>query len=86
MDSSMTDLVEHRLNELQKMVEENRKDISEIKDAMVRMSIDLARVEENMKHTATKAWVLGGVLGGMAIAATIAGTILKYWPGRPFLH
>ena len=74
MDSSMTDLVEHRLNELQKMVEENRKDISEIKDA-------LARVEENMKHTATKAWVLGGVLGGMAIAATIAGTILRYWPG-----
>ena len=56
------------------MVEENRKDISEIKDA-------LARVEENMKHTATKAWVLGGVLGGMAIAATIAGTILRYWPG-----
>ena len=81
MDSSMTDLVERRLNELQKVVEENGKDIAQIKDAMVKMSVELARVEENMKHTATKAWVLGGVVGGMAIAATIAGTILRYWPG-----
>ena len=69
------ELIEHRLDELREKVEENRKDVSEIKTA-------LARVEERMKHTATKAWILGGVLGGMALAATlaatIAGIILKY--------
>lgn len=30
-----------------------------------------------MKHVATKAWVLGGLAGGMGIAATIAVTFVK---------
>ncbi len=30
-----------------------------------------------MKHVATKAWVLGGVTGGMGLAATIAVTFVK---------
>lgn len=32
----------------------------------------LARIEAEMKHMATKAWVLAGVLGGMGVAAGIA--------------
>ncbi|MDE2924841.1 MAG: hypothetical protein OXT71_00360 [Acidobacteriota bacterium] len=30
-----------------------------------------------MKHVATKAWVLGGLAGGMGIAATIAAVFVK---------
>ena len=30
-----------------------------------------------MQHMATKAWVLGGVVGGMAVAATITLTVIK---------
>jgi len=30
-----------------------------------------------MKHVATKSWVLGGLAGGMGIAATIAAVFVK---------
>ena len=37
----------------------------------------VAWLEGQMGHMATKAWVLGGVLGGMGIAATIAVAIVR---------
>lgn len=37
----------------------------------------LATIEETLKHTATRAWVLGGVVGGCALAAGIALTVMK---------
>ena len=40
----------------------------EIHDLRERVSA----LEAHMKHMATKAWVLGGVVGGMGLAATIA--------------
>lgn len=74
------ELFEHRLNELQKMAEENRKEVSEINTAMVAVRMSLTTVETHMKHTPTKAWVLAGVIGGIATATTIVGIIFKYWP------
>ena len=32
----------------------------------------MRELKTEMKHMATKAWILGGVLGGMGIAAGIA--------------
>lgn len=37
-------------------------------------------VETELKHLATKAWVLGGVVGGMVLAASVAIAILKLFP------
>ena len=37
----------------------------------------LARLETHFLHTATKAWVLGGVVGGMVAAATLTIAIIK---------
>ena len=37
----------------------------------------LARIEAHMQHMATRAWVLGGVVGGMAVAATITLVIMR---------
>ena len=37
----------------------------------------LARLETHMLHMATKAWVLGGVVVGMGLAATITIAIIK---------
>lgn len=34
-----------------------------------------AKLDAELKHFATKAWVLGGVLAGMGVAATIAAAI-----------
>lgn len=36
------------------------------------VEISLARIETEMKHVATKTWVLAGVLGGMGVAAGVA--------------
>ncbi len=40
----------------------------------------LARLEAHMQHVATKAWVLGGVVGGMVLAASLSIAILKLFP------
>ena len=37
----------------------------------------LAALEAHMQHVATKAWVLGGVVGGMGLAAMIALAVMK---------
>lgn len=37
-------------------------------------------IEAELKHLATKAWVLGGVVSGMGLAALIASTIVRNAP------
>ena len=42
----------------------------------------VAKIEAHMSHMATRAWVLGGVIGGAGLAATITLAILKlFGPG-----
>ena len=38
----------------------------------------VTRIETELRHVATKAWVLGGVVGGMALAAMIALAVARY--------
>lgn len=44
------------------------------------LEIAIARIETKLdtelKHVATKAWVLGGVLAGMGVAAAIAASVV----------
>ena len=45
---------------------------------LARVDERLSRIESELKqHFATKAWILAGVLGGMGVAAAIAGVIVK---------
>ena len=37
----------------------------------------LAAIEAHMTHMATKAWVLGGVVGGMGLAAAITLAVMR---------
>lgn len=47
---------------------------------LTQLEVRLARIEikldTELKHIATRAWVLGGVLAGMAVAATIAASVV----------
>ena len=36
-------------------------------------------IEATVPHLATKAWVLGGVVGGMALAATLSVATVKFF-------
>ena len=56
--------------ELEEATKEIKKDVSDIKTS-------LAAIEAHMTHTATKAWILGGILGGMGIAAVVTVGVLK---------
>ena len=48
-------------------------------DRLRAVEIQLAEIktklDTELKHVATKAWVLGGVLAGMGVAATIAAAV-----------
>lgn len=46
---------------------------TEIHDLRERVST----LEAHMSHMATKAWVLGGVVGGMVLAVTLTFTLIK---------
>ena len=41
------------------------------------VEIRLTRIETELKHLATRAWVLGGVVGGMVAATAITLTVIK---------
>ena len=41
------------------------------------VEMGLTRVETELKHMATRAWVLGGVLGGMGVAVGIGVALVK---------
>ena len=43
------------------------------------VEVQLAQVETELKHLATRAWVLGGVVGGMVTATLITLTVLKFF-------
>ena len=45
-----------------------------LKSGLIRLETEF---KTEMKHVATKAWVLGGLAGGMGIAATIAAVFVK---------
>ena len=45
-----------------------------VENSIVRLE---TKVDIELKHIATRAWVLGGVLGGMGVAATIALIFIK---------
>ena len=48
--------------------------IDGLESGLIRLETEF---KTEMKHVATKAWVLGGLAGGMGIAATIAAVIVK---------
>ncbi|MCY4086710.1 MAG: hypothetical protein OXG37_07475 [Actinomycetia bacterium] len=41
------------------------------------VELDVRAVKTDMKHVATKAWVLAGVIGGMGTAAGIAALMIR---------
>ena len=56
------------------------KRLREVEKSIVRLE---ARFDTELKHLATRAWVLGGVLGGMGIAATIALLFIRLFLIEP---
>ena len=61
----------YRLQALEEDVREIKQDLREINTRLNVVEKDLAGIRERLNHTATKAWVLGGVLSGMGIAGAI---------------
>lgn len=48
-----------------------------IDDRLRTVEVQLAEVRTELKHLATRAWVLGGVVGGMVTATLITLAVVK---------
>ena len=72
-----TGLVEHRLNEFDNDLKEIRKETKEINTKIGSLEGDVREIKTDIKHMATRAWVLGGILGGMGVAALVTIGVLK---------
>ena len=65
------------IDELQKSVAKNRKDISEIKTSVVKIEAKSEKVATDTDIERLKVWILSGVLGGMVAAAGITVGVIK---------
>lgn len=72
-----TELVEHRLNEFDYDIKEIKRETKDIDTKVGELKADVREIKTDMKHMATRAWILGGILGGMGVAALIAVGVLK---------
>ena len=52
----------------------NGQRLNRIEERLTRME---AKFDAELPHLATKAWVLGGVVGGMVVAASLTIAVLK---------
>ena len=43
------------------------------------VELDVREIKTDLKHVATRAWVLGGVLGAAGVGATIAIAVLRFF-------
>lgn len=53
-----------------------------LQEVEVRLTRIETKLDAGLKHVATKAWVLGGLLAGMGVAVVVAFTIavvVLYW-------
>ena len=50
-----------------------------VEERLQDVALETREIKTNLAHTATRAWVLGGVLGGMVAAATIAAAVLRFF-------
>ena len=65
------DGISYRLRALEEDVRGIKQDLKAVDDRLHTVEGDLKVIKERLSHTATKAWVLGGVLSGMVAAGAI---------------
>lgn len=77
------DGIETRLRTIERDIAEVKKDVASLEDRLRAVEIDIREIKTQLKHVATKAWILGGVLGGMGIAAGIALAVARLFSSSP---
>ena len=71
----------YRLRAVENDVREIKQDLKTVDSRLREVEGDIREIKSDMKHVATRAWVLGGVLGGMGIAAGVAVGIVRLLSG-----
>ena len=67
-------VIDRRFEHLETRFDKLETRIDGLESGVIRLETEF---KTEMKHVATKAWVLGGLAGGMGIAATIAAVFVK---------
>ena len=63
--------VEARLKAVEDAVREIKGDVKKLDERLVAVEKIAVEISTEMRHVATRAWVLGGILAGMGVAAGI---------------
>lgn len=66
-----------RLQAVEEDVREIKQDVKGMDARLRAVEGDIREIKSDMKHVATRSWILGGVLGGMGIAAGVAVGIAR---------
>ena len=66
------DGVEARLRAVEDAIREIRADVKDLDGRLRSVEIGTEKIQTQLQHVATRAWVLGGILAGMGVAAGIA--------------
>ena len=67
-------VIDRRFEHLEMRFDKLETRIDGLESGVIRLETEF---KTEIKHVATKAWVLGGLAGGMGIAATIAAVFVK---------
>ena len=72
----MDDTGKH-LSDLEGKVSKVEDDTQGLGGRVRKVEDDILVIQTEFKHLATKAWVLGGVVGGMVLAASLSLAVVK---------
>ena len=76
------DGVDVRLRAVEDAIREIKTDVKDLDVRLRRMEVDMREVKTHLQHIATRAWVLGGILGGMGVAAGIGVGLARLFLSR----
>lgn len=68
-----------RLRAVEDVVREIKADVKSFGDRLRAVEGDTREIKARLRHVATRAWVLGGILAGMGVAAGIGVTLARFF-------
>lgn len=71
-----------RLRAVEDVVREIKADVKKFDVRLRAVEGDTREIKARLQHVATRAWVLGGILAGMGVAAGIGVTLARFFPAQ----
>ena len=71
-----------RLQAVEDAIREIKVDVKDLDVRLRSVEVDMREIKTHLQHIATRAWVLGGILAGMGVAAGIGMGLARLFLSR----